>query len=382
MNVVFLILSACALFFLCITLWNVLCWKKVRGDGKMPAAALVSVLIPARNEEKNLAGCLETVIRQGEIVGEILVYNDHSTDSTAQIISRYAGHDGRIRAIETLELPEGWGGKNFACARLASEAEGEWLLFLDADARLGEKALAKILGEAKRRGITFLSCWGKLELESFWERALMPMLNFVVFSVYPAPLALRLRAVSLGLAHGACLLVERAAYVRLGGHEMVRSEIFEDVSLARLWREHHELSLCLDGQTVVSLRMYSSLGEIWRGFQKNFYPSFRRDASFWAFVGLHLVIFLLPFVLLPFFAAGENAAALIFIVFCVLLMRAALAFRFRHPWWSVLFHPAAEFILLAIGISSWWRCKTGRGVSWKGRRYYGEKKGIKISDTP
>ena len=368
----FLIIPALAL--LGVALWNALSWPQVAPlESDAPwQPPLVSILIPARNEEKNLAACLDAALAQGQIVREVLVYDDHSTDNTLAVINEYAKRDARVRLIRAEALPAGWCGKTFACAQLANSARGEWLLFLDADARLAEGAAAtRMLAEAVRRRLTLLSCWPALELRSFWERALMPLLNFVVFTLYPAPLALKRDDASLGLAHGACLLVHASTYARVGGHTAVHDQLFEDVRLAQAWRERGEAGLCLDGGGIVNVRMYHSFAEIWGGFQKNFFPAFRRETSFWLFMATHLTLFLLPFILAPFALMMDygGGAALIVIALCVLAMRAVLAVRFRHPWWSVLLHPVGEAILLALGLSSWWRCKSGRGVEWKGRRY-------------
>ncbi|HYP02854.1 MAG TPA: glycosyltransferase, partial [Pyrinomonadaceae bacterium] len=232
---------------------------------------------------------------------------------------------------------------------------------------------ARIVAEAARREVTLLSCWPALDARGFWESALMPMLNFVVFTLYPAPLALKRRAdASLGIAHGACLLAHGETYARVGGHAAVRAELFEDVRLAQAWRKRGEASLCLDGQGTVSVRMYRSFAEIWGGFQKNFYPAFRRASSFWVFMATHLTLFLLPFILAPFALPSRAGAVLLLHALCVLAMRAVLTLRFGHSWWSVLLHPLGEAILLALGLSSWWRCRrSGRGVVWKGRRYHG-----------
>lgn len=368
----FLLIPALAL--LGVALWNALSWPRVANceSDAPPQSALVSVLIPARNEEMNLAACLDAALAQGEIVGEALVYDDHSTDNTRAIINEYASRDARVRLIRAEALPAGWCGKTFACAQLAGSAQGVWLLFLDADARLAEGAAARMLAEAVGRRLTLLSCWPALELRSFWEQALIPLLNFVVFTFYPAPLAVKRDDASLGLAHGACLLVHRSTYARVGGHTEVRDQLFEDVRLAQVWRERGEAGLCLDGQGIVSVRMYHSFAEIWGGFQKNFFPAFRHETSFWMFMATHLILFLLPFILAPFVLmrdGGGGAALIVIAALCVLAMRAVLAVRFRHPWWSVLLHPVGEAILLALGLSSWWRCKSGRGVEWKGRRY-------------
>lgn len=375
MNLIILIILIPALVCLALTLWNVISWKKVAlagVDQDIPGKKnrSVSVLIPARNEAKNLAACLESVLAQGEAVHEIIIYDDHSMDSTPQIIREYAGRHAGIQGLSAVDLPAGWCGKNFACAQLAAEADGNWLLFLDADARLRIGAVRGIIRTAEKYNATFLSCWGAFELIGFWERVLMPMLNFVVFSTYPAPLAMRRNDPSLGLAHGACLLIRSDMYKSLGGHEAVSGEIFEDVRLARHWRERGELSLCLDGQDVVSLRMYSSISEIWKGFQKNFYPAFRSDLVFFTFMALHLMVFFLPFIFLPLAFIDVIFRPLLIIALCVFTMRLALAVRFSHPLWAIFLHPLAEGILLAIGLSSYWKCKTGRGVQWKDRTYH------------
>ena len=361
----FLIPSILAVLLLVIVTCNVVAWPKV---AQRPSASTehlhsVSILIPARNEEHHLPACLDAALQQDATVAEVLVYDDHSTDATAQVVRTAAARDARVRLVNTATLAPGWCGKNFACAQLARAAQTKWMLFLDADARLANDAVARMVAEAERRQVTMLSCWPGLTMASPWEKALMPMLNFVVFTLFPAPLSLLRNDASLGLAHGACLLIERTTYEALGGHAAVRDQIFEDTRLAQLWRAHGQRSLCLDGQGVVRVRMYDSFSEIWRGFQKNFYLAFRHNASFWAFLALHALVFLAPFLLLGRSRAAALTAA------CVLLMRALLAARFRHPWWSVFVHPGSEIILLALGLSSWWRCRSGQGVAWKGRVY-------------
>jgi glycosyltransferase involved in cell wall biosynthesis len=354
---------------LAVTASNVLWWPRV-GRRAPDRPLQVSVLIPARNEEQNLPACLDSVLGQGSEVREVLVYDDHSTDNTGEVIGVYAATDSRVRRVEAAPLPAGWCGKNFACSRLAAQARGEWLLFLDADARLEKDAVARMLSEAERRELTLLSCWPGLRMLTFGERALMPMLNFVVFSLFPGALSVLKgdrfrRDPKLGLAHGACLLFHRRSYEDFGGHGTVKDQIFEDTRLAQLWRQAGRTGACLDGQGVVGLRMYNSLTEIWRGFQKNFYPAFRRDVSFWAFIGLHALVFFYPFVAVFFYRSRAVVAAVV----AVVAARALLAVRFRHPWATVVLHPVGEAVLLALGLSSWLRCKTGRGVEWKGREY-------------
>ena len=336
--------------------WTVVRWPAVR-TRKQTSAAQVAVLIPARNEERNLAECLDTVVDQA-CVAEIVVYDDDSEDATRGIALEYARVDKRVKLVSGESLPEGWCGKTFACARLAREARSPWLLFLDADARLSTGAVSAMVASAQERSATFLSCWPRLTMVTFWEKLLMPLLHFVVFSIYPAPLGLLRRDASLGLAHGACILVFRETYEAVGGHGAVAGEIFEDTRLARLWRERGERSICLDGQFVVRVRMYEGVESIWRGFQKNFRSAFQTETAFWLFLTAHAVLFLVPFLVM------SRAAWL------VIGMRALMALRFRQPLWSALLHPVGECFLLALGISSWWRWFRRQGVAWKGRVYH------------
>lgn len=351
---------------LVVTIWNAISWPRVGQSLPHPPATSLSILIPARDEEQNIGECLSLVTAQGSIVSEILVYDDHSVDATAQVVSEHVTCDARIRLLKPAPLPDGWCGKTFACAQLAHHARGDWLLFIDADTRLQPSAVEQMLAAAEARKVTLLSLWPGLEMHSFWERVLMPLLNFVVFTLYPAPLASRRPFdPSLGLGHGACMLARRDVYETVGGHAAVRDQLFEDVRLAQLWRRQGFYSLCLDGQDLVSVRMYSSLREIWNGFQKNFFPAFRNQRSFWLFLALHAGCFLAPFVL------ALVAFSWIFLgaVAGTLLMRSVLTVRFKHSWWSVLLHPVAEATLVALGLTSWSRFKRGRGVEWKGRRY-------------
>lgn len=343
----------------CLTAMNALAWRRVGGARPAQGARQsLAVLVPARNEERNVPGLLESILAQGDVVTEIMFYDDGSSDATPLVIAKLAEREPRVRLVPSRPLPQGWCGKNFACWNLASAAQSDWLLFLDADARLAAGAVDRMLAEAESRKATLLSAWPSIEMQSVGERLLMPLLNFVVFTLYPAPLALICNDANLGVAHGACILARRDVYHLVGGHRAVAGEIFEDTRIAQLWRARGQRSLCLDGQDIVRVRMYSSPFEIWRGFEKNFFPAFRNQLSFWLFLALHFSVFLLPFML------GLWVPATL-----VIATRLLLCARFRHPFWSALLHPVGEVVLIALGVSSWWRCVSGRGVAWKGRDY-------------
>lgn len=353
-----------------ITLCNCIFWPKVR-QSTHSHLEKVSVLIPARNEGMNLAQSLESILEQGASVLEILIYDDHSTDNTLQIINNYSAKFPKVKRVETEVLLDGWFGKPFACAQLAKRAKGEWLLFLDADTRLRQNAINRMLDEVSQRQVTFLSCWPEFQMVTVAEKILMPFLNFVVFSIFPSPLLLLKRPEfefnpRLGLAHGACMFFESKSYRDFGGHERVKDQIFEDTRIAQLWRVNGNKGICLDGQKIAYLRMYSSLREIWSGFQKNFYPAFQHKYNFWAFLSLHTIIFIYPFIV---FAIHFRLTAFLAIISC-LLIRIILIIRFRQSILTVIFHPLGELFMVLLGLSSWWHCAYGKGVIWKGREYH------------
>ncbi|MBK9974060.1 MAG: glycosyltransferase [Planctomycetes bacterium] len=362
LSTIILALAALAFGVVCL---NVLGWRR---PGREAGAGVVSLLIPARNEAANLPACLDAAVGQ-LCVTEIIVADDHSSDATAEIVKAYAAKDPRVKLVRPDVLPDGWCGKTHACHSLALTASGDWLLFLDADTRLQPDAVPRMLAECRNRQLTMLSCWPQLEMHGFFERLLMPLLNFVLLTLYPAPLAARRPDARLGLAHGACILMRTEEYRRFGGHTRVKAELFEDTRLAQLWRGDGLRSLCLDGTGVVSVRMYSSLGEIWSGFRKNLFPAFKGQIGFWTFMLFHAAVFFAPFALM--FTGG--AAGILFAAAAglVLASRVMMAIRFGHPIWSALLHPIGEFFVLLIGMASWLQVVTGRGVEWKGRRYRG-----------
>ncbi len=370
---IILFVNICVLFLI---LDNALLWPRIKykalGQCSPPC---VSLLIPARNEEHNIQDAILSAVHQPSIL-EILVYNDHSTDSTAEIVQNLARRFPHIRLINPVRLPHGWCGKPFACWQLAQQAQGEWLLFLDADARLQSHSVEALVATATRFRATFLSAWPGLEIKSLAEAFFMPLLNFVVFSLFPAPLSLKMMIPSLGLAHGACILAHRQSYLEVGGHSLVRGEIFEDTALARAWRQRGHTSICLDGQEIVRVRMYDSLKAIWRGFEKVAYPAFRSKLNFWLFLGLHVATFVAPFLVGVAAARGgvwlwEAWAS----VGTAVLARLVQCVQFRYPCWSALLHPLAEIGLIALLLSSAAKCFFGIGVTWKGRRYHTDRCG-------
>src|SRR6202048_954618 len=188
----------------------------------------VSVIVPARTEESCLGACLESLVAQTGVPFEIIVVDDHSTDRTREIAQSSPG----VRVLEAGALPEGWTGKNNAVTAGARAARAQWLLFTDADTVHLPGSLARALAEANSRQVDLLSYSPEQIVESFWEKAVMPVIFAELASAY-RPSQVSDPKSSAAAANGQYLLLKRVSYDAIGGHAAMASSLLEDVALAR-----------------------------------------------------------------------------------------------------------------------------------------------------
>ncbi len=334
----------------------------------------VSIVVPARDEERSIERCVRSLLAQQWIDFELIVVDDRSVDATPEILERLAREDARLRVVRGGDLPDGWVGKPWALSQGEKLARGEWLLFTDADSCHAPEGVATALYYATRAPVDALSIATHQELGSFWERAILPsVLGLILFA-----------SGSLGeindprseraLANGQYLLVSRSAYDALGGHEALRGEIVEDLEFARRLKADGRFRLLLaSGEALASVRMYHSLGEIRRGFTKNAFAGAKGDVA--ALLGG--VVFLLTISALPPVLAvralgarryGEAAEALA----CTAAIVGAAAWGFgrvRLPRRLAAFAPLGIAAFAAIALESAALVLSGRGVEWRGRTY-------------
>lgn len=232
----------------------------------------VSVIIPARNEEANIARAVRSVASQ-QGVREVVVVDDQSGDRTAEILDSLRGEIPALRVIRMVTLPEGWTGKSHAAAEGARAASGEWLLFTDADTEHRPGSLEALLDRAENECADLLSVSPGQRVVTWWEKAVIPLIYVHLSRRY------RFEDVSdpkspAAAANGQYLLIRRDAYERAGGHEAVRGEILEDVALARRVKAAGGKLVFLPGAEWVETRMYSSFASMWQGWTKNLYLLF------------------------------------------------------------------------------------------------------------
>ncbi|MFZ0707559.1 MAG: glycosyltransferase [Candidatus Korobacteraceae bacterium] len=225
-------------------------------------AVEVSVIVPARDEEANLANCLQSLVEQQGVSCDVIVVDDHSSDRTREIAQSFP-----VQVIEADPLPAGWSGKCNACWSGAKVATGKWLLFTDADTRHSPTSIASGLREAEEHGAALLSFSPKQEVHSLAERALMPVI-FAELAVTFRPREVSDPASPVAAANGQYLLIRRDAYDAVGGHAAVAQATLDDVELARKVKSAG-YRLQFRVSDVVSTRMYRSFPQMWEGWTKN-----------------------------------------------------------------------------------------------------------------
>ncbi len=230
---------------------------------------LVSVLIPARNEEKNLENILNDIRNQTHKNLEIIIFNDESDDRTLEIATEFQRLDNRIRIINSEGLPEGWLGKNFACHRLGMEAKGDYLLFLDADVRITPDIIARYIIRAQHNNLDLISIFPRQIMKTVGEYFTVPIMNHILLSLLPLPLVRHSAKSSLSAANGQFMLFEATIYKLLAPHQTLRLEKVEDINIARLFKINKNKMECLASESGVSCRMYGGFGESLQGFSKN-----------------------------------------------------------------------------------------------------------------
>jgi chlorobactene glucosyltransferase len=348
-------------------------------DAVPPDAGQVSVVIPARNERRNIERCVRSVLASRYAPLEVIVVDDHSTDGTGDIARAIARDDARLRIIDAPPLPDGWFGKQWACATGAAAASGTLLVFTDADTRHAPDLLPRAVNELAARGADLLSVVGHQEMRSFWERVIQPQL-FVLLSLRygGAEQVSATRRPENAIANGQFILVRREAYDAMDGHALVRDRVAEDLSLAQEWvRAGRRIALLL-AIDQLSTHMYASLAELVAGWRKNIYAG-GRHAALGGRVGRALYPVLLPAV--PIFALAPLVALVLaalgvlttawlawsVIVVAMSILFWAAIYRFmRESAVYGLVYPLGFAMLLYIAVGAVAR---GRKVEWKSRRY-------------
>ena len=328
------------------------------------ACATVSVIIPARDEERTIERTVRAMLAQTYPALEIIVVNDRSTDRTEEILRGI--EDPRLIVIHGEEPPEGWLGKPWALHQGSLRASGELLLFVDADVIYEPDAIAAAVSAMQKRGTPMLALMPNFVMHGFWEHVVMPNLAVFAFTFLPLWLGNRTRLIWFAVGGGTGNLVDRAAYDAAGGHEALKAAVIDDVGLARLFRRKGMRTEVVIASEMVSVRMYHGLREIVSGFTKNSFAVFGRHYSIGLlFLAMAVVFHLLPYAL----ALTGNVIAIITIALIALtrlILFVYLGYRIDN---ALLAHPLMIGTWCFILVRSMWLTGIRRQLHWRGRTY-------------
>ncbi len=260
----------------------------------------ISVLIPARNEEATISNILSDLAHQYSEVYEIIVYDDLSDDNTAEVVRQLAGSNKKIRLLSSDGLPAGWHGKNYACHVLSENASGDYLLFVDADVRMGKDLIRNTVTFAGKHNLRLLSIFPKQVLLTKGEWATVPVMNYILLSLLPLALVAKSKFSSLSAANGQFMLFEADTYRKYQPHKKFSLSRFEDIEIARFYKREHQKIACMSGNSSINCRMYTNYTDAVNGFSRNvigfFGGSFLLAIVFWLIttVGFLVVLYTVP----------------------------------------------------------------------------------------
>lgn len=344
-----------------VALINLITWP-VLAERKSEVKPLISILVPARNEEATLPSLLNQLHHVSYPHLEFIILNDQSEDQTAQILSEWKGKEARLQIIEGEPLPPDWLGKPWACHQLAAVAKGEYLLFLDADiAKVSPDFPEALVAEMKARPAALLSIFPRQIMRSIGERMVVPNLHELFLSMLPVFLIRRSRLASLSAANGQCMFFEAKTYQTEQWHQQVRHNIIEDIAIMKQVKTKGFTGSTLLAGNLLSCRMYNSLSEGISGFSKNMLSGFGGSVT-----GLMVYLWFISLGWgLPWFFVDLQWYGLAFLLIISRRMFISILSG-QSTHWNLLLHPAQIAVMVYIGARSVIHTYSGT-ITWKGR---------------
>lgn len=356
-----------------VTLANLRVFAPPPPPASVPPA--VSVLVPARDEERAIGRLCRDVLASTGVDLELVILDDASTDGTAAIVRDIAAGDPRVRLVAGAPLPAGWCGKQHACWQLARAARHDAWVFLDVDVSLAPDAVARALVFLDASGAALVSGFPRQRTSCLLDWLLLPLIHFILLGFLPLARARRDPSPGLAAGCGQLFVTRRADYERAGGHAAIRASLHDGVKLPRAYRRAGLATDIFDASGIASCRMYQRDAEVWRGLSKNATEGIGSPATIVPFTILLAGGQVLPFVLVAWGIATGRAGWPIW-AWPLALAAAGLAWlprllaasRFGQSVASAVVHPLAVTTFL---VMQWWalaRKLLGLQTTWRGRR--------------
>ena len=333
---------------------------------KLPQSArhyndLVSILIPARNEEEDIINLLQSIKQQNYQNYEVIILDDNSEDATYSKCKTFCEKNKRFTIIHGEPLPEGWLGKNFACHQLALKAKGKYLLFLDADEIIKDGLIDNAIHRIKAGRLALLSLFTNQQMGTFGEKLVVPLMHFLLLNTLPLRLVRLSKRTSLAAASGQFMLFDASIYHAHLWHAQVKNSIVEDVEIIKLVKAYQYNTESLLANGYIYCRMYKSYGEAIEGFSKNLLAGFNNNAA-------TLICYLLLVMLGPIFIALYlDAQLLFFALTLIILSRIMISLASgQNALVNILLHPLQMISFVIVAVLSIKKSLSSK-ISWKGR---------------
>ncbi|MBK7972331.1 MAG: glycosyltransferase [Deltaproteobacteria bacterium] len=360
-------------------------FPRLEPHGPLPLpspAPLVSVVVPARDEEQTMGACLARLTASEYPALEIVVVNDQSTDRTGAIAGEVAARDPRVRVVDGIQRPDGWTGKNWAIHQGAGAARGTYLLIVDADTELEPRAIPEAVAWAEAHAVDLLTVFPRVRVASFWERAVLPALGLIPSYRLDKINDPRSRDAN---AVGYFLLFRRAAFDAIGGYESIRARVGEDWIIAKRIKSLGLKLHMLLAPDLVTKGFGPTLHDLRQGFVKNFMLILDGRKPL-ALVMLPIMLALALFLWMPFLALLQGGCALIAEphhwrpavallglgvaeLMALQSVRRAMDLTARIDERGLWLQPLGATVIAAMWVAAIVRTALGLGLTWRGRTY-------------
>ncbi len=278
------------LVILAIILSNILILHRTRLHGPPSTFPFISVLVPARNEEKCIGGCIQSLLQQDYPSYEVIALDDQSSDSTLEILRKIESSQTRLKVFEGTPPPDDLSGKNWACTQLARQSHGDLLLFTDADTIFKSQALRLIVSTMLAEKADLLTGFPRQQVLTWGERLLVPFFSWTFLCFIPLWIAYRVRVPALSSAVGQMMIFQREAYQIIGGHENLRAVFVDDLMLTKRIKAVGLRWRVMNVTDLITCRMYYGSREAFDGFAKNLFAAFDFHLLIYLFVYIWLAV--------------------------------------------------------------------------------------------
>jgi len=333
---------------------------------------MVSILVPARNEERNIARCVQSLLALDYPSFEVLVLDDQSIDNTRAILENLSHTHSKLKVLDGDPPLGSQVGKNWACSQLAREARGELLFFTDADTFHQPETLKTIVTALEGEQADLLTGFPRQEVQTWGERFLVPFFAWALLCFNPLAIAYRLQLPALSSALGQMMLFRREAYLMIGGHDGVSSSIVDDLILARKIKSYGLRWRVIYIADLISCRMYRNSMEAFNGFAKNLFAAFDFRLLPFLFIFIWLaVMFWEPLIILMFMIFGQTPhtqANYLFVCLALSMILWFLPYIYLGISYSLaLLYPVTILAIEWVAFTSLRKSLIGN-LSWKDRK--------------